>query len=83
MATTLMDVQKAKIQIQIDHPEDLVYDIAKESILLFDTNANMFSLVAYPVAWHIDTFSDGQPSIENKTLFKMHSYDWSNGVGRG
>ena len=34
-------------------------------------------------AWHIDTFSDGQASIENKTLFKIHSHDWSMGVGRG
>ena len=24
----------------------------------------MFLLVVYPAAWHIDTFSDGQPSIE-------------------
>ena len=53
VATSLKDVKNARIQLEIDHPAGLADNIAKDSILLFNTNANMFSLVAYPVAWNI------------------------------
>lgn len=82
-ATTLTDVQNTRTQLEYDHPDGFCTKREKNSILLFNTKANMFSIVAYPVAWHIHTFWDGKRSIENKILFKIQSYNWKKGVGRG
>ena len=44
---------------------------------------NKFSLVAYPVSYHFDTFIDGCMSLENKICFGFNITDGSNNIGRG
>ena len=43
---------------------------------------NKYSLVAYPVAYHYDTFDSGQASLENKICFSFKSKH-RNDCGRG
>ena len=47
------------------------------------TYGNKFSLVAYPVSYHFDTFIDGCMSLENKICFGFNITDGSNNIGRG
>ena len=52
-----------------------------DKMLELFSNANKYSVVAYPVSYHVDTFFDKKPSLENKMCF--YHARISNRCGRG
>jgi hypothetical protein len=52
-------------------------------ILCLVSCKNMYSMVCYPVGYHVDTFAGNKASLENKICFIMKSWKGTRGCGRG
>ena len=56
----------------------------KEGTINYIMLKNSYSVVAYPVGYHIDTFKENKPSFENKICFIQSKCSMScHGEGRG
>jgi hypothetical protein len=53
-----------------------------KKILEYISGMNQYTLVAYPVSYHTDTFAEGEASFENKVCFYNNSLAHE-GIGRG
>ena len=42
-----------------------------------------YSVVAYPVSYHVDTFKENKPSFENKMCFGINTYEYNEYTGEG
>lgn len=52
-------------------------------VLFLVSSRNMYSMVCYPVGYHIDTFQDNKASLENKICFVQTRWKGTKGCGRG
>lgn len=79
-----LNVQPGAVATQMAQLEAarVLYDGNDMAILRHVSRLNMYTLVAYPVAYHTDTFADGEASLENKVCFVNPPMN-SKGIGRG
>jgi hypothetical protein len=54
-----------------------------EDILSLVSSKSKYSMVCYPVGYHIDTFQLNMPSLENKICFINKRWKGTKGCGRG
>lgn len=54
-----------------------------DDILSLVSSKNMYSMVCYPVGYHVDTFEKNMPSLENKLCFINKRWKGTKGCGRG
>jgi hypothetical protein len=52
-------------------------------ILCLVSCMNKYSMVCYPVGYHVDTFAKNKASLENKMCFVVKSWNGTRGCGRG
>jgi len=70
---TLDDLREAQVLAQGNFGE----------ILFLVSSKNMYSMVSYPVSYHVDTFQANKASLENKICFIRTRWKGTKGCGRG
>jgi hypothetical protein len=68
LTATSIQPQAIRNQLQQLRDAQLKSKTKEETIALISTN-NKYTMVCYPVGFHVDTFHEGEESLENKVCF--------------